>query len=77
MIEHKFEPDLVEFLKDKKANVRKLVEASNEKKSSHVFDQDYMYVVDQRACMITAWYMGMERNFEVWQISYSPNWLQN
>ena len=72
MIEYKFEPDIIEFLKNKKANVRKLVEASNKRKSSHVFDQDYMYVVNQRACTITAWYMGVEENTVIWQIGYSP-----
>lgn len=77
MIEHKFEHDIIKFIKNKKANVRKLVEASNERKSSHVFDQDYMYVVNKRTCTITAWYMGVEQNFVVWQIGYSPNWLYN
>ena len=75
MIEYKFEPDIVEFLKNKKANAIKLVEASNERKSSYVFDQDYMYVVNKRTCTITAWHMGMEENFVTWEIGYSPNWL--
>ena len=75
MIKYKFEPDIVEFLKNKKANIKKLVDASNEKNGSYVFDQNYMYKVDHRVCMITAWFMGMEENFEVWRIGYSPNWL--
>ena len=77
MIEYKFEPDIITFLKNKEANVRELVEASNERKSRYVFDQNYMYEVDQRACMITAWYMGVEENTVIWQIGYSPNWLEN
>lgn len=74
--DYKYENDICEFLKNKSANVRKLVEASKKRKSRYVFDNDYMYVVNQRACTITAWYMGVEINYERWKLSFSPKLLE-
>lgn len=74
--EYKYESDIFEFLKNKKENVKKLVEASNERKSRYVYDQDYMYVIDKKGCTITTWYMGQERNFERWKLSFSPKLLK-
>lgn len=75
--EYKYENDVFEFLKNKKENVRKLVNASKERKSRYVFDYDYMYVIDKQDCTITAWYMGVERNFERWKLTFSPKILKD
>ena len=75
-LEYKYESDLFEFVKNKKENIKKLVEASNERKSRYVYDQDYMYVIDKKGCTITTWYMGQERNFERWKLSFSPKLLK-
>ena len=74
--EYKYESDVFEFLKNKKENIKKLVEASNKRKSRYVYDQDYMYVIDKKGCTITTWYMGQERNFERWKLSFSPKLLK-
>ena len=34
------------------------------------------YVIDKKGCTITTWYMGQERNFERWKLSFSPKLLK-
>lgn len=70
-MKYRFEPNRILFLKNKKENIRKLMQEDTPRlRRFYLFDNDYMWKIDKVKQQIIVFHMCIEYNIEVWRTYY-------